>query len=78
MVQNDAGNYCTCFLFMKPTANIKQLLERWMRSIVEHRAFNNQVVRILACTPHCWENAPTFGMMASKTNLHGSLERREY
>ncbi len=49
MFQLDASpeNPCTCLLFMKPTANIKKLLERWMRSIVDDPATYMDQVDIL-------------------------------
>lgn len=43
MLQLDNKSYaCTCFIFMKPTSNMKRLLTKWMKSIVEMEANDDQ------------------------------------
>lgn len=41
MLQLDgsAGNPCTCFMFMKPTEIVKELLVKWMEAIVNAEAW---------------------------------------
>lgn len=82
MLQLDArpDNRCTCLLFMRPTANIKQLLEGWMRSIVGTGAGEDQV-NILVTFESAFdllENAPMFWHDGLEENLQGSLESRKF
>lgn len=45
MLQHDgnAGNKCTCFMFIKPTDIGKELLVLWKQSIIDADAFEDQV-----------------------------------
>lgn len=45
MVQLDGfeGNPCTCFMFMKPSDKVKQMLALWLKAISEAEAQINQV-----------------------------------
>ena len=45
MLQHDgnAGNKCTCFMYLQPTDITKELLVLWKQSIIDSGAFEDQV-----------------------------------
>lgn len=45
MLQHDgnAGNKCTCFMYLQPTDIAKELLVLWKQSILDSNAFEDQV-----------------------------------
>ena len=49
MLQADGyeGNPCTCFMFMKPTKKVKELLTGWLQAAEEADAKINQVSNAL-------------------------------
>lgn len=44
MLQNDgpADNKCTCFLYLRPTDTVKELLVLWEQSIIRDNASEDQ------------------------------------
>lgn len=53
MLQLDGsrGNPCTCFMFMKPTDMVKELLVKWMQSIVDADSWYEDQVGDIADVP---------------------------
>lgn len=60
MLQLDGsvGNPCTCFMFMKPTEMVKELLVKWIQSIVDAEAWYEDQVGFVAGVPER-ETRPT-------------------
>ena len=61
MLQHDgnAGNKCTCFMYLQPTDLAKELLVLWKQSILDSDAFEDQVSNTnnslsLASRTYCW------------------------
>lgn len=55
MLQADGseGNPCTCFMFMKPTDKVKELLTGWIQAAEEADAKINQVSKPSLSSSEC-------------------------
>ena len=69
MLQNDGpvDNKCTCFMYLRPTDIVKELLVLWERSIIDDRAMEDQARA---------DNSCVFLSTVTNTHMHVPISFR--